>query len=391
MSKNIRHQLDQSVPEDIILNNERKNKILNEASHRLAHKSLSSPRKFKPLLIGIAIAGLSVFLSFPYLQEWSEDRAYQQSTNNTLVEVTIPDVEYQSLIRAEYVGATKEMIYTDHEAIYSYSVDSETKKVLVEPKEDAGIYEFAVNEDWVVWEENSSSTMYVLNRRNNEIKVYPKVNMTDYHLEGEILTIFTFKSLENGVQTPIYKSIDLTSFEETEILELIGPGSNSEAAISDGTMAIPERLETADGVRTKFYLYDLNQKVSRGEYVVPFENAEFVTFTEGKIYSQLSSEGDMSPKLSYIDLKDGRLMELEAPTFNEYAVYQNYVALSVKWKDSNTVKLYEITGNTLKELKTFNHIKERLVRPRFTDEGILVVNGESDEFTMYLQDVNRLK
>jgi len=391
MSKNIRHQLDQSVPEDIILNNERKNKILNEASHRLAHKSLSSPRKFKPLLIGIAIAGLSVFLSFPYLQEWSEDRAYQQSTNNTLVEVTIPDVEYQSLIRAEYVGATKEMIYTDHEAIYSYSVDSETKKVLVEPKEDAGIYEFAVNEDWVVWEENSSSTMYVLNRRNNEIKVYPKVNMTDYHLEGEILTIFTFKSLENGVQTPIYKSIDLTSFEETEILELIGPGSNSEAAISDGTMAIPERLETADGVRTKFYLYDLNQKVSRGEYVVPFENAEFVTFTDGKIYSQLSNEGDMSSKLAYIDLKDGRLMELEAPTFNEYAVYQNYVALSVKWKDSNTVKLYEITGNTLKELKTFNHIKERLVRPRFTDEGILVVNGESDEFTMYLQDVNRLK
>jgi len=383
MRKNIRHQLDQSVPEDIVLDNERKNKILNEASHRLAHKNLSSRHKFKPLLIGIAIAGLSVFLSFPYLQEWSEDRAFQQSTNESLVEVTIPDVEYASLIRAEYVDATKEMIYTDHEAIYSYLVDSETKKVLVEPKEDAGIYELAVNEDWLVWEENSSSTMYVLNRGSNEIKEYPNSSTGDYHIEENILT------LRDNVNH-VYKIIDLTSFEETKIYKLTGEGSNSRASISDGTIAIPERSEKNYVVRTKFHLYDLDKQVSRGEYVVPFENAEFVTFTNGKIYSQLSNEGDMSSVLAYIDLKDGRLYELEAPLFGEFAVYKNYVALSVKWKDSNTVKLYEITGNTLKELKTFNHIKERLVRPRFTDEGILVVNGESDEFTMYLQDVNQL-
>lgn len=390
MQKNIRHQLDQSVPKDIILDNERKSKIMNEAGHRLEHKELSRPRMFKPLLVGAAITGLSLFLTFPYLQEWSEDRAYQQSNKDSLVAVTIPDVDYPSLIEAEYVDQTNEIIYTDHDTIYSYSIKSKTKNELIEPVEDARIFEFAVNGDWLVWEEISSSTMYVLNRLNNEIKEYPNVNMTDYHLEGDILTIFTFKSLENEVQTPIYKSIDLTTFEEIEILELIGPGSNSEAAISDGTMAIPERIETSDGARTKFFLYDLNQKISRGEYVVPFENAEFVTFTDGKIYSQLSNKLDMSSKLAYIDLKDGRLVEIETPPFDEFAVYQNYVALSVQWKDSNTVKLYQITGKTLKELPTFNHIKERLVRPRFTDEGILVVNGESDEFTMYLQDVNQL-
>ena len=384
MSKNIRHQLDQSVPEDIILNNERKNKILNEASHRLAHKSLSSPRKFKPLLIGIAIAGLSVFLSFPYLQEWSEDRAFQQSTNDSLVEVTIPDVEYPSLIRAEYVDATKEMIYTDNDGIYSYSKDSETKRILVEPKDNAGIFELAVNENWLVWEEIHSSKMYVLNRMNNEIKEYLEVSTGDYHLEENILT------LRDDVNH-VYKSINLTSFKETEILDLTGDGSNSSASVSDGTMAIPERFKLENEVRTKLHLYDLDNQESRGEYVVPFENAEFVSFTDGKIYSQLSNEGDMSSKLAYIDLKDGRLYELEAPPFGEFAVYKNYVALSVKWKEYNTVKLYEITGNTLKELKTFNHIKERLVRPRFTNEGILVVNGESDEFTMYLQDVNQLE
>lgn len=389
MRENIKRQLEQSIPEQITLTNDRKNTILYEASHRLESRKLSRPRMFKPILVGVAIAGLSMFLSSPYVQQWSEHRAFQQSNKDSLVEVTIPDVEYPSLIRAEYVGDTNEMVYTDNDGIYSFSINSETKRTLVEPKEDAGIFELAVNENWLVWEENSSSTMYVLNRASNEIKEYPKVNMTDYHLEEDILTIFTFKSLENEALTPIYKSIDLTSFEETEILELAGPGSNSESAISEGTMAIP--IETGNGVRTKFYLYDLVNQVSRGEYAVPFEHTELATFTDGKIYSQLTNEGDTSSVLAYIDLKDGKLYELEAPSFDEFAVYKNYVALSVQWKDSNTVKLYKISGNKLVELPTFHHIKERLVRPRFTDEGILVVNGESDQFTMYLQDVNQLK
>lgn len=384
MRENIKRQLDQSIPNQITLTNERKNNILSKASYHLEHNNLSRPRMFKPLLVGVAIAGLSVFLSLPYVQQWSEDRTFQQDNKDSLVEVTIPESENASLIRAEYVDATKEMVYTDHEGIYSYLVESETKKILVEPKEDAAIYELAVNEDWLVWEEIRSSTMYVLNRRNNEIKQYSNSNTGDYHLEKNILTL-------NDHVNQLYKSIDLTSFQETKILELTGNGSNSSASISDGTIAIPERFKTGNVVLTKIRLYDLENQVSRGEYAVPFENAEFVTFTDGKIYSQLSNEGDMSSVLAYIDLTDGQLYELETPPFDEFAVYKNYVALSVQWKDSNTVKLFQITGNTLKVLPTFNHIKERLVRPRFTDEGILVVNGESDEFTMYLQDVNQLK
>jgi len=384
MRKNIRHQLDQSVPEDIMLDNERKNKILNEASNRLEQKEPSRPRMFKPLLVGVAITGLSVLLSFPYLQEWSEDRAYQQSNNNSLVEVTIPDVDYSALISAEYVDATKEMVYTDRDGIYSYLMESETKKILVEPKEEAAIEEFAVNEDWLVWGAISSSTMYVLNRENNDIKEYPNSSTGDYHIEENILTL-------TDDSNHVYKSIDLTSFEETQIYQLTGQGSTSTASISDGTMVIPERFEKNYVIRTKLYLYDLDNHVSRGEYVVPFENANFVTFTDDKIYSQVNNEEDTSSVLAYIDLKDGRLYELATPPFDEFAVYENYVALSVQKEDSNTVKLYQITGDTLKELPTFNHIKERLVRPRFTDEGILVVNGESDQFTMYLQDVNQLE
>ena len=315
MQKNIRRQLDQSVPKDIILDNERKNKIMNEAGHRLEHKELSRPRMFKPFLVGAAITGLSLFLTFPYLQEWSEDRAFQQSTNDSLVEVTIPDVEYASLIGAEYVDATKEMIYTDRDGIYSYLMESETKKILVEPKEEAAIEEFAVNEDWLVWGAISSSTMYVLNRGNNEIKEYPNSSTGDYHIKENILTL-------TDDSNDVYKSIDLTSFEETKIYQLTGEGSTSTASISDGTMVIPERSEKNYVIRTKLYLYDLDNHVSRGEYVVPFENANFVTFTDDKIYSQVNNEGDTSSVLAYIDLKNGRLYELETPPFEEFAVYQ---------------------------------------------------------------------
>lgn len=390
MRENIKRQLDQSIPEQIILTNDRKNKILNEASHRLENKKLSRPRMFKPLLVGVAIAGLSLFLSFPYVQQWSEDRAFHQANKDSLVDVTIPDVDYPSLIRAKYVGATNELVYTDNNGIYAYSIDSETKRALVEPKKGAGLFEFAVNENWLTWEENknSSSKMYVLDRTTNEIKEYSDENVGDYHLDGNILTFLSFGKEDLN---PTYQRFDLPSFEETKIYELVGDGANSSASISEGTMVIPERLKTEHGNRTVLYLYDLHGKASRGKYAVPFENAELVTFTDGKIYSQLTNEGDSESVLAYIDLKDGRLYELEAPPFNEYAVYKNYVALSVKWKDSNTVKLYKISGNSLVELPTFNHIKERLVRPRFTDEGILIVNGESDQFTMYLQDVNQLK
>ena len=390
MRENIKRQLDQSIPEHIILTKDRKNNILNEASHRLENKKLSRPRMFKPLLVGVAIAGLSVFLSFPYVQQWSEERAFQQSNKDSLVEVTIPEVEYASLIRAKYVGATNELVYTDNNGIYAYSIDSETKRALVELKKEARLFEFAVNENWLAWEENkdSLSKMYVLDRTTNEIKEYSDENIGDYHLEGNILTFLSFGKED---LKPTYQRFDLPSFEETKIYELVGDGANSSASISEGTMVIPERLKTEHGNRTELYLYDLHGKASRGKYAVPFENARLVTFTDGKIYSQLTNEGDSESVLAYIDLKDGRLYELEAPAFGEYAVYKNYVALSVQWKDSNTVKLYKISGNTLVELPTFNHIKERLVRPRFTDEGILIVNGESDQFTMYLQDVNQLK
>lgn len=56
-------------------------------------------------------------------------------------------------------------------------------------------------------------------------------------------------------------------------------------------------------------------------------------------------------------------------------------------KNTDTVKLYQLENENLKELPIFNNIKERLVMPRFTDDGSLIVNGEAADFSMYIQDV----
>lgn len=79
------------------------------------------------------------------------------------------------------------------------------------------------------------------------------------------------------------------------------------------------------------------------------------------------------------------------PDFDYYAVFNDYVALSVPVKESNTVKLYKIEGSNVKKMPTFNNIKERLVKPRFTVNGSLIVNGEGDKFPMYLQNVEEFK
>lgn len=392
MQENIKRHLDESVPSHLTLSDVQKRKILNEANHRMHGRNFSNPRMFKPFAIGVAILGLSAFLSFPYIQDWSEESAFQpalkEPINEKIKKVTITGVEYPSLIHATYVADTEEMIVTDHDGIYSYSVATETKRVLVEPKDNAQIFELAVNSEWLVWEEISTSKLYIVNRMSNERKEFSNAHMTyDFQLDGDILT---YTSIGDSDSFMGYKKLDLSSWEETEIHELTGEGADSSSAINNGLIVIPERFKTGDKNGVTFFLYDLHKQIQVGKYDVPFEVANNVTITNNKIFAQLYNEGEASI-LAYIDLKDGQLHEVKVPTFDEYAVYEDYVALRVQVKDSNTVKLYQIEDNSAIALPTFNQIKERLVKPRFTEDGILVVNGEGEQFSMYLQDVELLK
>ncbi|WP_075617887.1 hypothetical protein [Paenisporosarcina indica] len=392
MRENIKRHLDESVPSHITLSEVQKRKILNEANKRIHGRNLPSTRMLKPIAIGVAIICLAGFLSFPYIQDWSEESAYQPLINEPLSEsikkVTITDVEYPSLINAVYVADTEEMIYTDHNGIYSYSVETETKRVLVEPKDNAEIYELAVSGEWLVWEDITTSKLYILNRISHELNEFSNSQMTsDFQLDGDTLTYMSIGDVNSFIG---YKKLNLTTWEETEIHELTGEGASSRSAIHDGLLVIPEQFKTGNKNNVTLFIYNLTTQVQVGEYIVPYEFTYNVTLTDNKVFTMLYNEGEDSI-LAYIDLEDDKLHEVNVPISDAYAVYEDFVALSVPTHDSNTVKLFQIENNGVVELPTFSQIKERLVKPRFTEDGILVVNGEGKQLSMYLQDVELLR
>lgn len=377
MREDIKRHLDASIPRHITLTEAQKSKIMLEAPNRMKQKRFKLPSI--PFIVSVAIISLSLFLVIPYLKD-----DFQQLYDENLVDVTIQYTPYDSLIRSIYVDNSEEMIYTDWNGIYAYSVETGTKEILVTPKEDARIHLFDVNENWLAWEDITTSTLNVLNRNSKEVMELPNITIGNLQLQGSTLIFMDIGIKDSFIG---YRAIDLSTMEQHEIHELTGNGSRSSASVYDNLLVVPEEVETDGEQLVRFYLYDYRKNILIDEYEVPYEMAAFVTLTDNKIFAELINE-DENSRLGYIDLEDGKLHEIKTPLFSEYAVYEDYVALSVVVKDSTTVKLYQIEDNELKEVPAFKNISERLVRPRFTDDGVLVVNGEGTERTMYLQDLN---
>jgi hypothetical protein len=67
-----------------------------------------------------------------------------------------------------------------------------------------------------------------------------------------------------------------------------------------------------------------------------------------------------------------------------YATDGQHFALSEQKGNSNTVQLFEVDEGKLKRTSSLPSIQEILVKPRFTEEGTLIVNGEGPDRAMYL-------
>jgi len=186
MQEDIKRHLDASIPNHITLTEAQKRKIILEASNQMQNKRTKLPSM--PLIVSVAIISLSFFLVISYIQNRLEKDLTQLFEEN-LMDVIIPDSPYTSLIRSIYVDETKEMIYTDWNGIYSYSVDTNSKEILVEPKEESRIHQIAVNENWLAWEEIATSTLSVLNRNSNELIEQSNTHVGDIILQDDTLLI----------------------------------------------------------------------------------------------------------------------------------------------------------------------------------------------------------
>ena len=187
---------------------------------------------------------------------------------------------------------------------------------------------------------------------------------------------------------PKYLSIDLNTMESRTVHEMTGRGSNSAASVWGDSVVIPEGALDGEKVVSEFHLYDLKENTLIETFTLPYQSAAGVTLIDNRIYAHFSNEGMTDSVLGYVDIETGEFTEIPAPDFFEFAVHGDYLALSVSDEaDSSDVQLYRMTGSELKEVPAFSAIEERLVRPRFTDEGTLVVNGEGEDKAMYLLDL----
>lgn len=374
MSKNIKQLLDETIPNDITLSEDNKQKILQKANTTMQRSTPPRRRLFRPIFSTIAIIGLLIILIGPSLLDRLSS---YKSFDTPLEKVTIPNVDYSSLIRSIFIKDTNELIFAANKTIYSYSLISHSQQVLVKSTKDIDIYTMAANENWLVWGEGNDD-VYILDRKTQMQPKQINIVIGDIHLkENKMIYSDSYG----------YKWINLTTMEEGIIHENVGIGRNSKADLYENFLVIPEQLKTNNSNATTFYVYDITTLEQIGKYKAPYNSVENVTLVDTRIYATFSNGDETPSTLGYIDLSDGKFHKIKTPSFHNYAIYKNYIALSVKKNNTDTVKLYQLEDKSLRELPIYNKIKERLVVPRFTDDGALIVNGEAADFSLYIQDM----
>lgn len=386
MREDLKGKLDESVPEDVTLSDAKKRQILMAAQEQGEKRKPSRVPKLVPAFVGVAVIGLAGLLGYPYVSDWQEQNALEE-IGLIPQEMIVAGHAYPDLITSVYDDEREALVYNSNGKIYSFDAVSKTETVLVNLEDETQTYEFIVEGDWLAWEVNSddSAAIEIMNLETNESKVIESRLAYNLQISGDYLIYAGFEGEE---EKPSYKVVDLLTMEKTRLHELTHDGGNSGASVWQNSIVIPERVKEEGKTITTFSVYDLDKNSLEAQFTLPYERAENVTLMDNKVYAQLSDEELTATDLGYMDLVTGEFVEIETPAFDAYAVYGDYVALSVAdGNDSNDVELFKMNGEELMSVPAFAGIEERLVKPRFTEEGKLIVNGEAEDRAMYLLDL----
>lgn len=386
MREDLKRKLDESVPEDVTLSDAKKRQILMAAQEQGEKRKPSRVPKLVPALVGVAVIGLSGILGYPYVSDWQERSALEE-IGLLPEELVVVGHAYPDLITSVYDDEREALVYNSNGKIYSYDAANATESVLVDLEEGTRTYEFVVEGDWLAWEVDSddSTAIEIMDLETNERKVIQSRLVFDLNISGDYLVYAGFEGEEKH---PSYKVVDLLTMEKTKLHELTHDGSSSGASVWQNRMVIPERVKEEGKTITTFSVYDLDKNSLEAQFTLPYERSENVKMVDNKVYAQLSDEELTTTDLGYMNLETGEFVEIETPAFDAYAVYGDYIALSVAdSNDSDDVELFKMNGEELVSVPAFAGIEERLVKPRFTEEGKLVVNGEAEDRAMYLLDL----
>lgn len=382
MTNKVKNQLNAALPERLILEDTVKQRILLQAHQRLDAEVVPKQLTLKPLMTATAFVVLAGVLAVPYVEQEQQERAFQEALSSEQIQkVVVPNVSYPSLINSIYVEENNEIIHTDEKGIYSYSINNQTETVLVVPSEtiEFSSVSLEANENWVIW---GNSEIHILNRKTGKEHVLLE-DYIEVQLIGDQILYLAI------TDHPVYYLYDLETNLKIKLHDINGNGI-SVTDVRNDRAAMVEELEGESGSSAYVSIYNLESRKLWQTYKIPYGSVSYLTLDDDRMYGQFSNNGnDFS--LGYLDLDTGKVHMLDVPGNSAYAIYDNFLALSVNKGDSDTVKLFHLKEDTGKEIKTLNGVGERLVKPRFNDSGKLIVNGEGQRTPLYIIDTQHLQ
>lgn len=366
---------------DTVKNKER---IMEQTRSRLqqqAEKPSKKQRPIVPVLIAACVLVLSLFLAGPYLYQ-----AFFNEKKFTIEKVVFPQSAHDALYHAIYIDATNEFVYKKQDGFYSFNVAAKQETLLVGATNTS--YSYQASEKWILWGAavNNELKMHALNRQTNEVSILETEHFLDVHLSGNDVIYLSLKPIDGASSDINYIKYNLLTKQSTVIREYSGT-SNSKASIVDGEyMAVSEQVERDRGDETIISVHDLQGLTDIGTYIIPYDVVQKVSLVDKKVYGYVwDSKMEQPGEIGVIDLETNRFTTLKTSTHvDDYATDGKHFAVSVQKGDSNSVQLFEEQEGELKRISSLPTIRERLVLPRFTEQGTLVVTSEGPERPIYL-------
>lgn len=386
MREDLRRELDQTVPAEVTLSEAKKRQTLSAAQNQEVIRKPSRAPKFLSAIAGVAVIGLAGVLGYPYVSDWQEQRGAVVEKEMQPQKIVIPSHQYDVLISSIYNECAEELLLNDSDKIYAYNPAEDEETVLVDLDEATKSFQFDTAGKWLAWEEfhDEAAVLKILNRETAEVETLEGLPVMDLLIEGDRLVYGQF----GGEGTPTYRSVDLNTMEIETVHEM-AEGGMGPASIWDNQLVIPEITDKEGVPFSTFNIYNLEDNSLIKRITLPYPSANHVEIDNNRIYAEFWREEMDGYFLGYVDIESEKVTEIAAPEFMEFAVYGNYLALSETVDtDSSELQLYKMSGTELEEVSVLSKIDERLVAPRFTEDGTLVVNGEGDDLAMYLLDLS---
>lgn len=339
----------------------------------------------KPTIIAAMFVCILMVIGIPLSQYITNEQTLTSLIEEeSIIPITLEDVNYPSLINSTYISETNELIFTDGFQYFSYHLSTGEKIALTARTENAFYYDYAANDHWLIWDNPQNSSLSILNRETGDVTELVNTSVATLSIHKDTATFIQMSGEDSEYPSDVIldlKTMKITPFPPDKFSE----GTNSRAIISDDLFITSEK----NNGNVDIFTYDLRNHYQVQQYNTPFDTVTHLLYDRGRIFG-LFHKGDETT-VGYVDLLTGDFVKLASMSASAMAVNGNVLALSVETKGSDTVKLFQIQDNTLKPLKTLNIFPERLVKPRFTADGKLIVNGENKQRTMYVINIEKIQ